>query len=325
MKQLSIIIPLYNCENYICQAIDSVICQKNVDYELIIIDDGSTDSSLKKITKYGDIVKIISIPNSGASAARNVGLRESVGKYVMFLDADDFLNNTSVCSKVISVMESHKSQMGLFSYTYYNNSSGKYTHIKAYPDELTEMVDCNELIYKLVFSGFFPASPCFRIIERDFLITNELYFKEGTTAEDIEWFTRLLVRIESFCVINDDSYIYRKSLQSSVTGSSSLLKCTNHSNMISLSAECVNQVKDKRKQTALLSALAYQYCILLSNCYQFVRDKNLVNKIKSLSWLLKYNLFPSVKYVRYIYNIFGFRVTSFLMCKYSTYFSKSGQ
>ena len=301
------------------------MCQKDIDYELIVVNDGSTDSSLNRIAKYGNTIRIISISNSGASAARNIGLRKATGKYIMFLDADDFLNNTSVCSKVIRAIESKGTQMGMFSYTYYNNISGKYTHIRTYPDELTEIIDAGSLVCKLVSCGFFPASPCYRIIDRNFLIANELFFKEGTTAEDIEWFTRLLVKIDSFCVINDDSYIYRKNMQSSVTGSFTKEKCSNHLNMIHISTEIANRVQDKRKQTALLSALAYQYCILLSNCYHFKYDKNLIDKAKSLSWLLKFNLFPNVKYVRFLYRFCGFKVTSFLMHKYGVSYSRSRQ
>lgn len=325
MKQLSIIIPLYNCEDYICQAIDSILIQKDLDYELIVVNDGSTDNSLSNILKYGDAIKIITITNSGASAARNIGLRESSGKYVMFLDADDYLSDCYVCKKVIGIIESKRAQMGMFLYKYLNNTSGKYTKVISYPEELLETEDNRNLICGLISNGVFPASPCFKIIERDFLLNRNLFFIEGTTAEDIEWFSRLLIEIECFCVINNDSYIYRKNIQNSVTGSLTIDKCNNQLNMISISAECVKIVRERWKKEALFSALAYQYCILLSNSYLYKNNMQLTIKIKSLEWLLAYDLFPNVKYVKYLYRLMGYRMTAFLLHNYSTYYSKSSQ
>lgn len=93
MPKISVIIPLYNKEFYIEKTIDSVFNQTYDDYEVVIVDDGSTDESVNIIkTKYNsDIIKIYSKQNGGPSSARNYGVRKAQGDWVVFLDADDML------------------------------------------------------------------------------------------------------------------------------------------------------------------------------------------------------------------------------------------
>ena len=93
MTKLSIIIPVYNCENYVDACLSSILNQNFTNFELIIIDDGSTDNSLKKCKAFekDTRVKIISKENEGVSIARNTGLKLSAAEYVMFVDSDDIL------------------------------------------------------------------------------------------------------------------------------------------------------------------------------------------------------------------------------------------
>lgn len=92
MPYLSVIIPLYNKEKQIKRTVDSVLNQTYSDFELIIINDGSTDASLEIVNQIkDDRIRIISQPNAGVSFARNRGISEALGEYIFFLDADDLL------------------------------------------------------------------------------------------------------------------------------------------------------------------------------------------------------------------------------------------
>jgi glycosyltransferase involved in cell wall biosynthesis len=88
---VSIIIPTYQSERFISDAIDSVLAQTFKDYEIIIIDDGSTDHTQEVLKKYSDLenIKLIWQSNQGPAAARNFGIKKSSGEYIAFLDADD--------------------------------------------------------------------------------------------------------------------------------------------------------------------------------------------------------------------------------------------
>jgi len=89
MPKVSVIMPAYNVETCICEAIDSVLAQTYQDFEIIVIDDGSNDNTRRILDQYAAKIKYIYQENKGVSAARNRGIREAQGEYVAFLDADD--------------------------------------------------------------------------------------------------------------------------------------------------------------------------------------------------------------------------------------------
>ena len=91
---VSIIVPVYNTEPYLVRCLDSLLAQSCDLYEIICIDDGSTDGSLKILQKYAakhKNIRLITQSNSGVSSARNAGIEAAKGKYVMFVDSDDFV------------------------------------------------------------------------------------------------------------------------------------------------------------------------------------------------------------------------------------------
>jgi glycosyltransferase involved in cell wall biosynthesis len=87
---ISVIIPVYNAEKYLSEAINSVLAQSHTDLEIIAVDDGSTDSSTEILHSYGRHVKALRQENAGAAAARNAGIAACTGDYISFLDADDY-------------------------------------------------------------------------------------------------------------------------------------------------------------------------------------------------------------------------------------------
>lgn len=95
MLKLSVIIPVYNVEKYIAKCLDSVVCCDGADYEIIVVNDGSTDSSGRLAEayaeKYPQLVRVISTPNRGLGPARNLGIAQAQGEYVFCIDSDDYL------------------------------------------------------------------------------------------------------------------------------------------------------------------------------------------------------------------------------------------
>src|ERR1700719_3200910 len=85
-----ILMPVYNRERYVRQAVDSVLSQSFTDYELLAVDDGSTDSSAEILTSYGDKIRLLKQANQGPEAARNKAAALARGEYLVFLDSDDF-------------------------------------------------------------------------------------------------------------------------------------------------------------------------------------------------------------------------------------------
>ncbi len=107
MPKVSVIIPTYNREEYICETIQSVLSQTFKDFEIIVIDDGSTDNTKKKLEAFGSKIKLIEQKNSERAIARNNGVQNSSGEYIAFIDSDDLWINTKL-EKQVEVLDNLK-------------------------------------------------------------------------------------------------------------------------------------------------------------------------------------------------------------------------
>ncbi len=97
--QLSIVVPVYNVEKYISKCIESIVAQTNKNFELILVDDGSTDNSGSVCDQYArkyDFIRVYHIQNRGIGGARNYGVKHAEGEYILFVDADDYIANKTV-------------------------------------------------------------------------------------------------------------------------------------------------------------------------------------------------------------------------------------
>lgn len=323
--ELSVIIPVYNAADYINQAIDSVLNQQGVFVEVIVVNDGSTDHTLSQLTSYGENVSIYTIPHSGPSEARNFGLRKAKGQYVMFLDADDYLSDINICHQCIMKIQKDNLEWVLFSFQYLNNKTGKFTDIQSYSKTLEEVTDCGQLFYQMIKTGSFPASPCFKVIKRDLLYSKDLFFIGEIIAEDVEWFVRLIIETTRFAIINRPVYIYRKFVLNSITFSMDIEKCEQFFLMIVKSLESIEKVIDENIRKALYASMAYEYCVLIGNTQNVSGREKIVKDLKNLSWLLEYDLFPRIRFAKWLYRLCGYQITSCVFALYIRYFSKSNQ
>ncbi len=121
---VSVIIPSYNCEEYIAETINNVLAQDYPYIELLVIDDGSTDKTLNIVQSYGDKLKLISQTNAGVCVARNRGIKESKGEFICLLDHDDYWYPEKISSQ-IKAFENHKEVGIVFSnFTLWESESG---------------------------------------------------------------------------------------------------------------------------------------------------------------------------------------------------------
>lgn len=121
--EISIVVPIYNCEVTLKKCVESILCQTFDDFELILIDDGSKDASFELCKMYANKdlrVKCFHKENSGVSETRNFGIELAQGKYLTFVDADDYLKNSHLTELVRVISNSDISAVGL-----YNVKNGK--------------------------------------------------------------------------------------------------------------------------------------------------------------------------------------------------------
>ena len=139
MSKFSVVIPLYNKANYIAKALNSVLNQTNSDFEIIIINDGSTDNSLEVVETFTDTrIKLFTTKNQGVSAARNFGIEKAQGDYIAFLDADDFWEKTfleTINALIISYPNEHVFASALKIMILKRVYHATYKHINLKPNE----------------------------------------------------------------------------------------------------------------------------------------------------------------------------------------------
>jgi glycosyltransferase involved in cell wall biosynthesis len=144
MVKVSTIIPAYNAERTIARAIDSAIAQDYKGQEIVVVDDGSADSTASILERYANQIKVISQTNRGVAAARNMGVRRSSGKYLAFLDSDDVWLSAKL-ETLIAVLEQQPQASLAFSDFTYMNSEGVATgrscidHAPSMEEMLTEL------------------------------------------------------------------------------------------------------------------------------------------------------------------------------------------
>ena len=139
--KVSVVMPIYNASDYLRPAIETVLSQSLSEIELICVDDGSTDNSLEIVKEYqtnDERIRIVTENNAGPSVARNKGLTRARGKYVMFLDADDFYD-LAMIEKLYNVAEKDNLDIAICKFDIYNNRKGKYEdNIKSDHGEIFE-------------------------------------------------------------------------------------------------------------------------------------------------------------------------------------------
>lgn len=207
--RVSIVIPVYNVEQYIVRCLQSVVAQKNIqDIEVILVDDCGTDDSIALAKEFlagypcVDCRILHHTKNGGLSAARNTGLRAAKGDYVYFLDSDDEI--TSDC--MVALTAPLKDKNYEFVIGGYNVKGSKLDYP---PLSLKEgEVVGNDSIMTLYSTGKWYMMAWNKLCNREFLLNNNLFFEEGLLHEDVVWSFKLACRASSMYVIEQPTYNY---------------------------------------------------------------------------------------------------------------------
>ena len=212
--KLSIIIPVYNVEQYLESCVKSVITQTYQDLQVILVDDGSIDSSgalCDQLAKQDTRIQVIHKPNGGLSDARNVGLKVAIGDYVLFLDSDDYYAGKHVLTRLVEGLNKWRNpDVLLFCRIDFYENIHSFRAERPYDEELLNTMDTSiQCFASLLQSQRFNMSACFQIIRRSVLVENDIQFTVGLRNEDIDWSILLWHHIQSVKVMNLFAYIYR--------------------------------------------------------------------------------------------------------------------
>lgn len=217
MIRLSIIVPFYNVEQYIEECIRSLYDQDipQEEYEVICVDDCSPDGSRAIVERLQGEFKTLRLicheRNKKLGGARNTGLREAKGKYVWFVDSDDYVS-ANCLGKLLRGAEAQDVEMLLFDYATVSN--GKSQQV-VYP-EIDEKVITGEELLRQVHERWYVCVPTAwnKLYKREFLIQNNLFFTEDVMYEDTDLSLKMLTYLKRIKYMNESAYNYRQNAQS---------------------------------------------------------------------------------------------------------------
>lgn len=215
-KILTVIIPVYNVEDYIGDCLESLQNQTNHNFYTIFVDDCGKDKSVGIIQEYlesGKLsdAKIVSRKaNGGLSAARNSGLKEATTDYVVFLDSDDYLDCRAV-ERFVKSIEKYHADVLLFD-NLKVPSNQKQTNLLS-----VDFIDKNDEIRREYCENKITTTAWNKVVNRHFLENNHIYFQEGIIHEDILWGWKLFLKTQTLVQISEVTLYYRERENSIMT------------------------------------------------------------------------------------------------------------
>ena len=324
MKLFSIIVPVYNVENFLVECIDSVVGQNYNGYELILINDGSTDQSGRICDTYKikhSQVKVIHKKNEGLAEARNTGIKNARGKYIIFLDGDDFLLDGSL-EKIDHYLSLHGDSDMVLSHLIrlYNNKTRVEDAITYGTDELFHIHGLDNMAW-LVKKGNMIWSSSATIYRREFIIDNHIYYPKGITcAEDLDFYFQAVLSSQVIRVYNDAFICYRVGRHGSIMTKKSEESIYDTMFIYRKWFYRINDMTaNEESKTTVCQMLSKEYIKKLHNIGSFgiKHQKRLVKYAKKDWAIINYKTNnPLIKRTTRIYNLLGIRVGAIALHKY---------
>lgn len=218
MKYLkySFLVPVYNVEKYLKQCIDSMLAQTYKDFEIILVDDGSTDSSGRICdyykNNYPDIFKVIHKKNEGHTAARQVAIKNAESDICLFVDADDFVESHLLETVNNEFQLDQQVDMVIYSFCYSNNGIKTYRKQKYFDEDMLFFGESKRLIYEALMFSSFVSSLCIKAIKTTILQNDPSDYSqiyEKLLAEDQYQSIFLINASKRIKFINKELYNYR--------------------------------------------------------------------------------------------------------------------
>lgn len=326
MPELSIIIPVYNVEQFINRCIDSVLSQTYEDYEIILVNDGSTDRSGLICDEYAinnPKIKVLHKENGGLSDARNAGLKMANSEYVGFVDSDDYIER-DMYEKLISACKKHKADIGVCGrFKVYDDKK-----VTVFTFNETKLWNSKETISRLLVWDGIDSSACDKVFKRE--LFRFKIFPIGRYNEDVSIMTSIIFDSKQVVHIGEPkyNYVYR---ENSITSEKfsvrklDLLIATNE--VMTFVMQHYPDLTDKAKsfhQRGLIYLMSLftskedkvnnrdEYLSLRkdfhSNIYEIILNNHISLKTKIISILIFLNLFNFMKKLKYhLYKLINYR------------------
>lgn len=312
--KFSVIVPVYNVETYLPQCVESILEQEYDDFELILVDDGSSDRCPALCDAYAEKdsrVSVIHKENGGLSDARNAGIRAADGDYLCFVDSDDFLCDGSMLSKLAKIITDTEAEIVQYGSIKYYQADNHYE--KAAPRKLSYLNGKapQDVLSCLVEEDALSISACFMTVSRAFLLQYDLFFEEKLKTEDLEWAIRLFSHCPDIAVCDDRFYVYRMQRTDSISATIDYRHMCDYCNILEKSVVVIAH-NDKCIQKPLMSYLMYHTLIASALCYRTKLTKaqraEILRRIQAVckGRITENHMGKKVQMANAVYRVLGF-------------------
>ena len=315
----SIIVPVYNVEDYLSQCLESILCQSVTNFELILINDGSTDSSLEICRQYqqnSHQIKLIDKENGGLSDARNKGLLAAIGDYIIFTDSDDYWVGSEVLRDLNNLIKDSKPDLIIHEESrFFSEKDVACKYNQRFIKNKSGRVE--DEILNLVYYDLYVASAWDKVIKKSILIDNQLFFPVGKKSEDIEWCGKLLQHIKTFSIYTKSFYTYRQVRQGSIT---TTVSAKHIEDVYVMVKEGLSSKKETSEiiNKAIENYWACNYVVILKDFYVLSSktQKQIWKDLVSWKYLLKKGRNIKVDKVMKFYKFLSFKTLIFFLNGY---------
>lgn len=317
--KVSVVVPIYNVEDYLKQCVTSILQQTHRNIEVILVDDGSTDASPSIVDSFASAdrrVKAVHQPNAGSGSARNTGIAAASGEWIFFVDADDFWEGSDCIERCLLAVEGQPAADVLIfdALLYYENPERlEFRDTRWDPDAVGGISNQAMLRYMIEHNDVRPSA-CTKMVRRTFLLDHDLLFKQGLKTDDIEWFLRFICAPGRYSYLPLDFYRYRQNRLGSTTHSIGRRNVCDLMASLEPLAE-VGREPRNRFEADLLAYGCYIYTMALAFLPRLTKTERseVWSALQEWAFLLRFGQYRSNRAVRSVSRVVGVRGTAWLM------------
>ena len=263
--KISVIVPVYNVEKWLNMCIDSILAQSYKNLEIILVNDGSTDKSkdiCDSYSKKDNRVRVLNIKNSGQSVARNIGLKEAKGDYILFIDSDDYISDKAIIEKFINILDSNNYDFIYTSYCRFEDGNEeKITEIL--PINLTNNEIKNkegkDILVDLLNKNSFHHAPYLKVCRKEFILNNKLFFREGYYHEDAEWTFKVFYYAKKIFIYDKPWYMRRMRENSTITSRNESAICKKLCDRLIIADDLIKFFEKENASKVIIDDLVRMY------------------------------------------------------------------
>ena len=263
--KISVIVPVYNVEKWLNMCIDSILAQSYKNLEVILVNDGSTDKSkdiCDSYSKKDNRVRVLNIKNSGQSVARNIGLKEAKGDYILFIDSDDYISDKAIIEKFINILDSNNYDFIYTSYCRFEDGN---------EEKITEILPINltndeiknkegkDILVDLLNKNSFHHAPYLKVCRKEFILNNKLFFREGYYHEDAEWTFKVFYYAKKIFIYDKSWYMRRMRENSTITSRNESAICKKLCDRLIIADDLIKFFEKENASKVIIDDLVRMY------------------------------------------------------------------